>query len=120
MNSKINPGPWRVREIAEWPFGWEAVDKNGEVVFRENPVAYSTKAKSLSDMFNAVGFSFNDREEAIEALNRQKANFYLRAAAPALLDNLQKLEQMLRENNPISRSDMEDIRSVILASTENF
>ena len=109
--SKHMRGPLTVREIETWPFGWEAVNAAGEVVFSEKSCAVSSKSKSFSDVKAGLYFG-KHQAEVIESIASQEADFRLRSAAPEMLE---ALEDALRFNEAY---DVQEDESPLMAEDQ--
>jgi hypothetical protein len=78
-------GKWEVKFNEKWPFNFWISAKGKSIVFFER-IAYSTEAKDITDVRNAIGFPKNDKEQFKKAIIEQEANARLIASAPELLE----------------------------------
>jgi hypothetical protein len=109
---KHTPGPLFVVQPEKWPFDIQTVDANGNVVFSERRMAYGSNQKTIADVMDGHGFK-DKREEAVEWNARQLADAYLRAAAPDLLQALQKIHA----NGYTNMADHDMVASAIAKAT---
>jgi hypothetical protein len=71
--SDLKNTPWTVVEDEKWPCGISIEDATDRVLWSETRYAYSTSQKSLAEVYDAVGFPHNDREEVSDAVKAQMA-----------------------------------------------
>ncbi len=94
------PGPLFVRQPESAPYAIQIIDQAGNVVFQEHRAIFSTRQTSVADVMNAVGMGDPKnpgyQQHCIDTNQRQLADFYLRAAAPELLEELRAAHQIIR------------------------
>ena len=86
MTTKHTPGPLFVVQVNKWPFDIQIQDAHVNVIHQEPRCAYSTKAQSIDDVMNGVGFNAEAKDDAVAGNARQLADARLIAAAPELLE----------------------------------
>ena len=90
------PGPLTVKVSDKWPFDIETIGADGLVKFVTRMPFHSTSDRRAEDAIECKNFKQSEREE-YSAINRRAiADDVLRAAAPELLEALQKLLPEMR------------------------
>lgn len=89
--AKATPGDASLHHAPAWPFDM-TIEPSGIIVRR---IAYSTAAKTLHQMREAVGFSPEERDEIIELIARQEADVCLMAQARDLAAEVLRLRAAL-------------------------
>ena len=121
MSEKYTKGPWFVRQEEKWPFYINIVDSNGQIISSEPRYAYSSKQETIEDVMTAYRFPKDERDAVIKANEIQLANAHLRAAAPELLELLERavgrLEIAHRNGDSIMKEWVIDARAAILKAT---
>lgn len=84
----FTPGPLSVAWDKTWPFDLVTYDAGNNEVWRESAHCTSSKARTLEDHLNAVGFRGEVIKSCRAALQRQYADALLRAAAPEMFEAL--------------------------------
>jgi hypothetical protein len=90
MSTKHTPGPLTVRVDGQLPFRIKTYNEKGEVVFSTEMPCYSAADKCAADAIACRSRNRVDRAQAAAINHRAVANEVVRAAAPELLDALQR------------------------------
>ena len=81
---------WMFEKIMTFSWGCRIVDEaTNRVVVSQSGQCYSTRSQTRADFEDAVGFSGDAREHAIETIRQQESDFRLMASAPRLRQALQ-------------------------------
>lgn len=115
MNAKHTLGPLRVEVANEWPFYICTYNNDGELIFRRDMPAYSTKQRTAKQALNGV-FMSEDAEEAAKLNARALADEVLRAAAPDLLAAAIRVVNA-DDAQELTTQDIELLRSAIAKAT---
>lgn len=103
MMTDVKHTPWTVEYEPQWP--WHI--KIEPDIIRIDRVAYSSKAKTIEDVRNAVGFPFKEREEVQRLVAEQEDLARLIAAAPKLLKALKEAVNFANAaNNHLAGQDL--------------
>lgn len=115
MGEKHTPGPLHVVQDETWPYRIMVCDQDGNTVYSE-PLACSSSAwRTWDDVRELRGIHGAEREEWIAAIERQRADMYLRAAAPDLLAACHGMVELL-SGRPMSGIEGEQRLQAALAA----
>jgi len=91
LDAGHTPGPLSVRQDDTWPYDFHIITADGTNIRTETPACWTSKWNGLDDMRDLRGVYGDERDQWQAALSRQRADLYLHAAAPELLDALDNL-----------------------------
>ena len=101
----------------EWPFKMAVEKENGDVLFRVDRIALSTKMVSRDDLYAAVGFD-SDKQEKIETIiKEQEDTLYNMVKAFNAHDDLVELARSIARDP--DNSQMPSIQKAEKAIKEN-
>ena len=110
------PGPLHVVTSNSWPFDISICDAQGSVVDVLRLPAHSTTHKTFADALNYRGIDHSEAGRCREANQRALADAHLRAAAPELLEALQKMLDVW-EHGGIATYPIGEARAAISKAT---
>ena len=88
---KHTPGPLSVSTGTKWPFYILITNESGNVVYQESLPCHSSKDNSFYEALHCLNFKSSEREQYAAINMRALADAHLRAAAPDLLEALERL-----------------------------
>lgn len=109
MSTKHTPGPLKVFPSNQWPFNINICNESGDVVDVIRLPAHSTKHRNFYEALSFHGADHSEAEFCREANLRALADAHLRAAAPELLEALQRIEKRIAYYASMAAGDAPNI-----------